>query len=152
MKEIKLEWYVLNRDFKENKIAPFNVFNNWVFRDEAIKLAKNYYNRKNLGSWEWCEDYPKDKNAYEQFKYCLMRELKSEEWSRCEYEIVVSDLFGHVEEKVDCYEQVKPNEDIFAKYVLLKVNGTLEQKKVRKNNEISRSIRLYRKIHTKKIW
>lgn len=73
-----------------------------------------------------------------------------EEWSRCEYEICVADwppTFLNKEgkrisvyhgqdhepidevkmDKIDCYSQVLPNADIFAKYVLLTVNGTLDQ-------------------------
>lgn len=169
-KEIKLEWYVLNdcgdyrggceEKFKEypyasGDIKPWNVFRNWVFKDEAIKLAKDYYKGKftletlkkdnieypyDYKTNTWGEPYVNPevealKNDYEAFRYKLLRLLQWQEWSRCEYEILVcplivrDDKYEDKLQKIDCYEQVLPNADIFAKYVLMEVNGTLNTKK-----------------------
>ena len=76
------------------------------------------------------------KNDYEAFKYKLMRALQHEEWSRCEYEIMVGSLFAKDESeyiKIDCYQQAEPNIKIIAKYVLeeyyprLKINLETEE-------------------------
>lgn len=140
-----LEWYVLNYcpdyrggceekfkhyPYSSGDIKPFNVFNNWVFRDEAIKLAKEY-KKGEIKSWNWVEDFPQNKSLFEQFKYALMRALSCEEHGRFEYEILVSpwhdykdlEQFEKEHQLIDCYQQVLPNADQFAKYVLTKVNG-----------------------------
>jgi len=162
--EINLEWYVLNGtrmrsetekfnkypySFRETNIRPWNVFNNWKFREQAIKLAGDYYN-KEIEDRTWRDDYPTGGSDFEKFKFILLTELSHEEHARTEYEICVADwpptyvdkygnriniYYGHEHEpiegvkmdKIDCYSQVLPNADIFAKYVLMTVNGTLEQ-------------------------
>jgi len=166
MNDIKLEWYVLNSVsykseqekfdgypyiFHDTNVRPWNVFNNWVFKEVAIELAKNYLksdeNNNYMKNWDWCDDFPTDGTLYEKFKFNLMHELAHEERSRCEYEICVAEwppvyvnkngerisVYAGKEhepiddvkmDKIDCYSQVLPNADIFCKYVLDSVKNS----------------------------
>lgn len=58
--------------------------------------------------------------SFEDFTEALRRIIMCEEWSRCEYEILVNSLFGDADkaQKIDCYAQALPNIKIIAKYVL----------------------------------
>lgn len=107
MKNLKFEWYVLNENFNRNhSIEPYNIFNNIRVNDETNVL---------------CVKYKRDKMAFEDFTEELRKIIMWQEWSRCEYEIVVGSLFAHEEKdlkKIDCYEQALPNIKIIAKYVL----------------------------------
>lgn len=125
MKKLKFEWYVLNENFNHNhSIEPYNIFNNIRVNEETNAL---------------CVKYKRDKMTFENFTEELRKIIMWQEWSRCEYEIVVGSLFAHEEKdlkKIDCYEQALPNIKIIAKYVLeeyypkLKINlGCTECKK-----------------------
>lgn len=105
MKKLQFEWYVLNENFNRS-IEHFNIFNNILVNEETNKL---------------CVKYKKDKMSFEEFTEKLNNIIKWQEWSRCEYEIVVGSLFAHEEKdlkKIDCYQQALPNMKIIAKYVL----------------------------------
>lgn len=107
MKQLKFEWYVLNENFNRNhSIEPYNIFNNI---------------RVNEGTNALCVKYKRDKMKFEDFVEELRKIIMWQEWSRCEYEIVVGSLFAHEEKdlkKIDCYQQALPNMKIIAKYVL----------------------------------
>ena len=107
MKKLKFEWYVLNENFNHNhSIEPYNIFNNIRVNEETNAL---------------CVKYKRDKMTFKNFTEELRKIIMWEEWSRCEYEILVCGLFDDKrenEKKIDCYEQVLPNIKILAKYVL----------------------------------
>lgn len=92
------------------------------------------------------------KDDFEAFKYQLMRELLYQEHGRTEYEICVADwppVYRNKEgkyisvyagqehepiesvdmDKIDCYQQVLPNADIFANYVLSIVRDVYGEKR-----------------------
>lgn len=69
----KLEWYVLNEDYIDRKIKPWNIFRNIRVDKETRKLVKQYNNKK---------------ITREQFKDEVRRIIMCEEWARCEYEIL----------------------------------------------------------------
>lgn len=94
-----LKWYVLNWNFNEKKVENFNIFNSCNFTRGLENILK-----QNL--------------SFEDFVDKLDSELKYSFWSKCEYEIMVGDLFQEPTEKVDIYSQVKPNIEILAKYIL----------------------------------
>lgn len=125
MKKLQFEWYVLNENFNRNHtIEPYNIFNNIRVNEQTNEL---------------CVKYKRDKMTFEDFTEELRRIIQWQEWSRCEYEIVVGSLFAYEEKdlkKIDCYQQALPNIKIIAKYVLeeyfpkLKINlGCTECKK-----------------------
>lgn len=121
MKNVSLEWYVLNdcrwREYPEGhpfskypysgSIKPWNIFNNCVVYERTLKL---------------CEEYKRKKMTFETFTESLRNIIMCEEWSRCEYEIMVNTLFPNKERpegwKIDCYMQALPNIKHIARYVL----------------------------------
>lgn len=105
MKQLKFEWYVLNDNFNRKEIVPFNIFNNITVNQRTNKL---------------CSQYKTHKMSFEDFTEQLRRIIMCEEWSRCEYEILVNGMFSDEDkvQKIDCYAQALPNIKIIAKYVL----------------------------------
>ena len=101
-KKKELEWYAYYEDFNGKKIVPFNIFNHSRFSKD-IK-----------------EEFKKNKDNFEEFKERLQRNLQYYYWSKCEWEIILSAWInsGCVPEvKIDVYDQVMLNFDLFAKYV-----------------------------------
>ena len=97
MEKVNLEFYVLNYDFNRKKVVNFNIFSNYYVYDETIKAVKEYL-RKRM--------------SYEDLTERIRQVIMYEEWARCEYEIMVGDLFEDDPtkfEKWDCYAQALPN-------------------------------------------
>lgn len=103
MKQLQFEWYVLNENHNTHEIVPYNIFNNIRVNERTNEL---------------CSKYKKDKMSFEHFTEELRRIIQWQEWSRCEYEILVGSLFGDMQQKIDCYQQALPNMKIIAKHVL----------------------------------
>lgn len=105
IEKYNLQWYALHHDFNEDKVEAFNIFNSINF---------SY----------WCEKAIKDYKDYKQFKEDLKGALFYAFGSKVEYEIICTGVVAkHGNEfKIDIYEQVLPNLDIFAKYILTEVN------------------------------
>ena len=105
IEKYNLQWYALRHDFNEDKVEAFNIFNSINF---------NY----------WCEKAIKDYKDYKQFKEDLRGALFYAFGSKVEYEIICAGVVAkHGNEfKIDIYEQVLPNLDILAKYILTEVN------------------------------
>lgn len=98
--------------WSHHKIKPWNIFNNWVFCDDVEKALKEY-KRKSL--------------TFEEFRDRINTALSYCFWSKCEYEIYVSPLFGEDRfEKVDAYMQVAPQLDILCEYILRSYYPKLE--------------------------
>ena len=131
---MQFEYYVLNYDCNTKKIVPFNIFRNILVQEWTEKAVKKYLRSpKNF--------------IYKSFDGkeilhgvdALVKELdgiiKSEEWSRREYEISVGDLFEtdiSNYEKWDTYSQAKPNMVIIAHEVIWQYK---EQKRKDGNNK-----------------
>ena len=106
MKNLQFEWYVLNENLNRNReIVPYNIFNNIRVNERTNEL---------------CVKYKRDKMTFEDFTEELRKIIMWQEWSRCEYEIMIKSMFGDDDnwEKIDCYTQALPNIKIIAKYVL----------------------------------
>lgn len=118
MKEPKFEWYVMNtylgcpRDKRFNdfpypggNVGPYNIFNNIRVHEETIRL---------------CKKFKTERMTFKDFTEKLRSIIQWQEWSRCEYEILVAGMFEPVEnfKKTDCYTQALPNMPIIARYVL----------------------------------
>lgn len=102
----KLHFYVLNYDFNKKKVVLYNIFNNIHVYESTLKLI---------------DQYNKEKYVFEEFVEELIKIVQWQEWSRREYEISVGDAFEtdiDKFEKWDCFEQFKPNAEIFAHYLL----------------------------------
>ena len=97
-----MEWYVYIQDFNSREIKKYNIFQHYSFMED-IKKA-----------------YKKHKDDYETFCEYVKRSLMYYFWGKCEWEIILSgwpESDDFKEEKIDVYEQVMMNKEIFMKYV-----------------------------------
>ena len=97
-----VEWNAYYYDYNADKIEPFNVFDHGRFYDDCQKNA-----RKNSKDFDaFCDQLRKDVMYYF--------------WSKCEWELVLSPWTTQSEKaaiKIDVYDQVDLNWDIFCEYV-----------------------------------
>ena len=127
----QLEWNVFIRDFNSRTIQKYNVFNNSNFYEGLKKIKKEiskYYKAYPIQSKNLFID--KLDNACQ---YCF--------WSKCEYEIVLTDVFCGIDKqmidkikslptdrlwtatelaihkKIDIYDQLKLNWSVFVDYI-----------------------------------
>ena len=98
-----LEWNAYTYDFNRGEIRVINILNNSRLLGDIAKAFKE------------CGD-DKDKFAEEVRRWCMYYY-----WSKCEYEIIVSS-FPPSERlpgvKIDVYEQIRLNWDVFINYIL----------------------------------
>lgn len=90
---MQFEYYVLNLDFNRNKIVNYNIFNNIIVQERTEKIVKKYLRNPKKFKYE-----PFSRNVEPIYGFeALCKEIESiiryEEWSRCEYEIVVGSPF-----------------------------------------------------------
>ena len=97
-----IEWNVFYYNVNLKKIEKFNIFKHYGFREDVINAIKQYDNK------------------YEFLKY-LKSYIMYYFWSKAEWEIYLSPLFTSVNDdeclKIDVYDQVMNNWDIFSEYV-----------------------------------
>lgn len=112
-----LTWNTYVGNFNSGRIEIHNIFDHYTFLEDCRKNAK-----KN----------GEDKNA---FAEQLRRDLMYSYWSKCEWEIVI-DHWPHtdrcMEEKVDVYDQVRLNWDLFVEYVWQHIGELKKKPKSRK--------------------
>lgn len=97
-----MKWYVLNYSWNDKKVKPFNIFN-------SVRFCKSL------------EQSLKEFVTFGDFKEELKKDLMYAFWSKREYEISVGDLCeGDLNkyQRFDVYEQVLPNLDILAEYIV----------------------------------
>ena len=97
----KLIWNVYIENFNEKCIEVYNIFDNYGFYNDL----KVIYNEE------------KDK---ENFLYKVNRSLMYYFWSKCEWEIILSDwppseIFN--DKKISVYDQIKNNWHVFSEYI-----------------------------------
>lgn len=106
---VKLEWNVYIENFNKKIIEPYNIFDHYYFNNEVK------------------ENYEKYNDDFEMFVEMVRHSLMYYFWSKCEWEIILSDWppskkFN--EKKVDVYDQVMLNWDKFILYVWQKMKET----------------------------
>ena len=125
MKAEKLTWNVYYLDFNAKKIESFNIFHHWRFGEYVDKLVKKYKKeiKKEGLTKKQLEDLLQD------FKDQIRCEVQYYFWSKYEWEIGITEPFSNslVEdytkgrkypwEKIDVYDQVMMNWDIFFDYL-----------------------------------
>ena len=97
-----VEWYAYEHDYNADKIVPFNIFEHGRFYEDCKKNARK--NSKDFDSF--CDQLRKDVMYYY--------------WSKCEWELVLSPWTSQSEKaaiKIDVYDQIDLNWDIFCEYV-----------------------------------
>lgn len=101
MKVSDLKWYVYYHDWNGSEIKTFNIFNHGSFREDVEKYLKKYKNK-------------------EEFAKRLRSSLSYYFWSKCEWEVVITPWVSNrntEDIKIDVYDQVMNNWDIFVDYV-----------------------------------
>ena len=108
-----MEWNVIVESFNSKKIMTYNIFNHGRFRDDLE------------------DNYKHNKNDYDAFCKQLNRDLMYYFWSKCEWEVIVSGWpNSDIEKKIDVYDQVIQNKDIFFKYTWDMCHARKNAKKV----------------------
>lgn len=128
--EVKFEYYVLNENFNEHKIEPFNIFRNHWVNDRTAKAVRKYLRAPSKFKFTtWRSD--EVLYGFEAFVKELDEIIMCEEWSRCEYEILVNGMFSdeNSAQKIDCYEQCKPNMEMIAREVIWQYKNFMKEKK-----------------------
>ena len=98
----KLEWNVFAQGLNRNEIVSYNIFDHGSFKKECDKSFEQY------------------SHDFKTFEKEVEKNIHYYFWSKCEWEIVISDLFGDTKfqtRKVDVYDQVKMNWQPFINYV-----------------------------------
>lgn len=105
-----LEWNVYIGNFNSRNIETFNIFRHTAFVEGCQKIVKKYRKTaKNDGVF--------DRDAFsEEIRHEMMYYF----WTKCEWEVIIDHWPPHETfkcEKVDVYDQVRLNWDIFIDYV-----------------------------------
>lgn len=106
-----MQWNVYYHDFNRRKITTFNVFDHGRFCADLAKLAR----QRKKG-----DDGKTHYISKEEFTKGMKSLLMYYYWSKCEWEIVIGPWVGDYEKeavKIDVYDQLKLNFDIFVDYV-----------------------------------
>lgn len=96
-----LKFMVVIGSFNQDKYEAINIFDYEILKNELNKIAKLRTNKR---------------PTFDEFSERIRKVVMYQFWSRCEYEIIISSWVGrHWENKVDVYDQVRLNWDIFIK-------------------------------------
>lgn len=99
-----MEWYVYRHDTNKGKIIKYNVVNTGVI-DHLIKMLNQIKEEK--GHWN-----------YDDFKEAAKQIYRYYYWSKSEHEIVIKEWVGkETEEKIDVFDQLMLNWDIFVDHL-----------------------------------
>lgn len=99
---MELIWNVYIEDFNNRCIKTYNIFDHRGFKEDLLKIYNEYKDNK------------------DEFLIKLQKSLQYYYWSKCEWEIILSDWppskkFN--DEKVSVYDQLVLNWDVFTEYV-----------------------------------
>ena len=97
-----LEWNVYIASFNGKVIEKYNVFEHQGFLNDCNEAWSSY------------------KNDFQKFAESVKRSLSYYFWSKCEWEIILSCFPPYKkfkDEKIDVYDQVMMNWEIFINYV-----------------------------------
>lgn len=97
-----LEFYALIQDFSSHEFVPYNIFNNARFQDGLDRIFEDGNDYQSLN--EFIE------RLRRLLSYCF--------WSKCEYEVFVTDVLERHRRKIDVYQQVLPNIRLLAFSIL----------------------------------
>lgn len=127
---MKLEWNVYIEDFNSREIKVFNIFNHAKFNEDVKKALKKFDNKEDFSeevrkSLVWCYW---SKCEWETVITSFPTRITKEELDRLNKEFKNStEAYGHepyclwmspsVHKKIDVYEQVMLNWNVFIDYV-----------------------------------
>lgn len=134
MDKPKFEFYVINYEFNKKEPIMFNIFNNINVYEDTLKEVTKYTRNPKDYREEIYTSYGKSPDiilhGFEGFCKRLDSIIKWQEWGRCEYEIVVGDLFEQDPRKytkMDCYDQAHSNIEIIAREVIYQYKKWLKE-------------------------
>ena len=117
---MQFEFYVLNYDCNAKKIVPFNIFRNIHVQEWTEKAVRKYLRSPKNFTYK-SFDGKEILHGFDAFVKELDGIIKSEEWSRRQYEVSVGDAFEDNCEKLekwDCYGQTHMNMEMIAHEVI----------------------------------
>ena len=117
---MQFEYYVLNYDCNLKKIVPFNIFRNIHVQEWTEKAVRKYLRSPKNFTYK-SFDGKEILHGFGAFVKELDGIIKSEEWSRRQYEVSVGDAFEDNCEKLekwDCYEQAHMNIEMIVREVI----------------------------------
>ena len=117
---MQFEYYVLNYDCNAKKILPFNIFRNIHVQEWTEKAVRKYLRSPKNFTYK-SFDGKEILHGFDAFVKELDGIIKSEEWSRREYEVSVGDLFEtdcNKLEKWDCYGQAHMNIETISREII----------------------------------
>ena len=120
MSKLQFEYYVLNYDCNAKKIVPFNIFRNIHVQEWTEKAVRKYLRSPKNFTYK-SFDGKEILHGFDAFVKELDGIIKSEEWSRREYEVSVGDLFEtdcNKLEKWDCYSQAHMNIETISREII----------------------------------
>ena len=129
---MQFEYYVLNYDCNSKKIVPFNIFRNIHVQEWTEKAVRKYLRSPKNFTYK-SFDGKEILHGFDAFVKELDGIIKSEEWSRRQYEISVGDAFEddcENLEKWDCYGQAHMNMEMIAHEVIRQYKQQKKEKDV----------------------
>lgn len=116
MKNVKLEFYVLKSD--NGKVQSYNLFSDELIYNETITAVKSYL--KKLNKFEYVLDNGNVVHGFEAFTKKLLAIMSTEEHKKEAYAIATVPWgpYNTSIKKIDCLDQLKPNIEMVANYVI----------------------------------
>lgn len=105
-----IQWNVYIGDFNGRCIRTFNIFRHTAFTEGCQKIIKKYQKAEKAEGV-----FNRDAFSDE-----IRRELMYYFWSKCEWEVIIDHWPPHESfksEKVDVFDQVRLNWDVFIDYI-----------------------------------
>ena len=134
MNVIQFKYYVLNYNHNEQKVKPYNIFNNVYVQEYTEKAIRKYLRNPKKFTYK-SFDGKEVLYGFDAFVRELDSIIQWQEWSRSEYEMSCGYKFEtdcNKLQSTDCYEQCKPNMGMIAREVIWQYK---QQKKKDGNNK-----------------
>ena len=134
MNVIQFKYYVLNYNHNEQKVKPYNIFNNVYVQEYTEKAIRKYLKNPKKFTYK-SFDGKEVLYGFDAFVRELDSIIQWQEWSRSEYEMSCGYKFEtdcNKLQSTDCYEQCKPNMGMIAREVIWQYK---QQKKKDGNNK-----------------
>lgn len=109
IKNVKLEWYILQHDFNDDKMIMYN-----IFHDNSPEIIAKKIRKGAKDNWIPVTNY-------NSFKDYIKQELMYNYWSKCEREFLACGLFKSKTYKIDGWFQLEPNLDNIVNYIIEKM-------------------------------
>ena len=134
MNVIQFKYYVLNYNHNEQKVKPYNIFNNVYVQEYTEKAIRKYLRNPKKFTYK-SFDGKEVLYGFDAFVRELDSIIQWQEWSRSEYEMSCGYKFEtdcNKLQSTDCYEQCKPNMGMIEREVIWQYK---QQKKKDGNNK-----------------